>query len=154
MADGFDFAGQVNEKVTLYSPKFNFASIDEAMANNYKLIVKTREDNLASYYKIVRVEREVMEQAQEALINSNVEPSLENIRILVRGYYRNNIDLSRKLNEEEMNEELYSILEKEAEVKKYPVLRDIVPDNYIEGKEYKVLKKKYVSNTFGGNING
>ncbi len=153
MAFNFNFTGQLDEKVNIYSPKFNFTSIEDAMANNYKLIVKTKEDESASYYKIVRVEREVMEKAKEALENSNIEANIGNIRILVRGYYRNNIDLSRKLNEEEMQRELDEILEKESETKRYPVLRDAFPENYIEGKEYKVLKKKLVTDTFGGNNN-
>ena len=153
MAFNFNFTGQLDEKVNIYSPKFEFTSIDDAMSNNYKLIVKTKEDDVAAYYKIVRVEREVMEKAKEALENSNIEANISNIRTLVRGYYRNNIDLSRKLNEEEMTNELNDILEKEAEANRYPVLRDIFPVNYVEGKEYKVLKKKFVKDTFGGNIN-
>lgn len=144
-----DFTDQITERKKFYQ-KFNFTSINDAIVNNYKVIVKTKEDNLASYYKVVRVEREVMEQAKEALENANIEANLDNIRLLVRNYYRNNLDLNVKLNEEEMNNKLEELINNETNGSKYPLLRDIIPNDYVEGKEYKVIKKKFVKDTFWG----
>lgn len=130
--------------------QFGFTSIDEAMKNNYKVIVKTKEDEFADYYKIVRVERSVMEKCRLALVEAGVPALDANIRALVRNHYRTNDEISTELTQEEMLSKLEEIKEKEQLAPKYPVLREFGIGELEDNKEYRIRKSKVLVKEFGG----
>lgn len=122
---------------------FNFNSINEAMNLNYSLLVKTREDSARNYFKIVRVEKDVMEKCREALVESEMPVTDSNIRLLVRDYYRRNSDI-KALPQEEMEAKLMEIRSIEASTPKYPLMSEFGTDPVV-GREYGIPKVKKLS---------
>ena len=118
-----------------------FNNNEEAIKQNYKIMVKTREDEKSSYYKIVRVEKEVMDLAELALNNANIPANDDLIRLFVRNYYRNGEPIEF-LSNEEMLSKINELRYKEQMSKeKYPLLSSFGRLELEDGKEYRVYTK-------------
>ena len=119
-----------------------FNSNQEAIKQGYRLVVKTREDNISAYYKIVPVELEVMDRAEETLRCADIPATDELIRLLVRDYYRNDTGLEY-LSNEKMLEKIERLrTNEENSTEKYPVLSSFGKGPLVDGKEYRIYKAR------------